>query len=157
MQQKQADLGYRQGLVIFFLLLGPTVKNKIHAHPPPLHLISYVSVHPLSSDLNTKFFFIIYSLLCTQGASLVAQTVKNLPARQEIPVRPLGLGRHLGERNDNALQCSCLKNSLEKGTWWATAHRVARVRHDWNDLAYIHSNLPTHSRPHHTSGFQIWA
>ena len=122
MQQKQADLGYRQGLVIFFLLLGPTVKNKIHAHPPRLHLTSYVSVHPLSSDLNTKFFFIIY----TQGASLVAQTVKNLPEMQETLVRPPGLGRHLGERNDNPLQCSCLEKSLEKGTWWATAHRVAK-------------------------------
>ena len=59
MQQKQADLGYTQGLFFFFfsLLLGPTVKNKIHAHPPPLHLASYVSVCPLSSDLNTKFFY----------------------------------------------------------------------------------------------------
>ena len=63
MQQKQADLGYIQELVIFSLLLGPTVKNQIHAHPPPLYLASYVSVCPLSSDLNTKFLFIIYSLL----------------------------------------------------------------------------------------------
>ena len=55
----------------------------------------------------------------------MVQTVKNLPAMQETPVRPPGLGRQLGERNDNPLQCSCLENSMEKGTWWATAHRVA--------------------------------
>ena len=70
-------------------------------------------------------------------ASLVAQSVKNLPAMQEttcstgdlgsIP----GLGRSPGEGNGNPLQDSCLQeNSMGKGAWWAIAHGVARVRHN---------------------------
>ena len=36
-----------------------------------------------------------------------------------------GLGRHLGERNGNLLQNSCLENSTDKGAWWAIVHGVA--------------------------------
>ena len=45
--------------------------------------------------------------------SLVAQTVKNLLAVQEIP----GLGRSSGEGNGNPLQYSCQENSTDRGTW----------------------------------------
>ena len=31
-----------------------------------------------------------------------------------------GLGRSRGEGNGNPLQYSCLKNSMHRGTWWAT-------------------------------------
>ena len=43
-------------------------------------------------------------------ASLVAQTVKNLPARQETQVQSLGQEDSLGEGNGNLLQYSCLRN-----------------------------------------------
>ena len=43
-----------------------------------------------------------------------------------IPV----LGRSPGEGNSNPLQYSCLGNPMDRGTWWATVHGVARVRHD---------------------------
>ena len=36
-----------------------------------------------------------------------------------------GLGRLLGEGNDNPIQPSCLQNSMDRGDWWATVHRVA--------------------------------
>ena len=29
-----------------------------------------------------------------------------------------------GEGNGNPLQYSCLENSLDRGTWWATVHEV---------------------------------
>ena len=32
------------------------------------------------------------------------------------------LGRSPGEENDNPLQYSCLENSMDRGTWWATDH-----------------------------------
>ena len=38
-----------------------------------------------------------------------------------------------GEGNDNPLQYSCLENSMDRGAWRATAHGVARVRHDLRD------------------------
>ena len=39
-----------------------------------------------------------------------------------------GMGRSPGEGNGNPLQCSCLENPMGRGTWWTTAHGVARVR-----------------------------
>ena len=47
--------------------------------------------------------------------SLVVQTVKNLPAMQEIP----GLGRSPGEGHGNPLQYSCLENPMDRGPLWA--------------------------------------
>ena len=49
----------------------------------------------------------------------VAQTVKNLPAMQEIWVLSLG-------RNSNLLQYSCLRNPMDRGTWWATVLGVSK-------------------------------
>ena len=41
-----------------------------------------------------------------------------------------GLGRSPGEGNCNPLQYSCLENPMDRGTWWATVHWVARAGHD---------------------------
>ena len=37
-----------------------------------------------------------------------------------------GLGRSLGEENDNPLQYSSLKNPMDRGAWRATVHGVAK-------------------------------
>ena len=39
-----------------------------------------------------------------------------------------GSGRSPGEGNGNPLQNSCLKISMNRGTCWATVHRVTRSR-----------------------------
>ena len=74
------------------------------------------------------FYFILFFI--GVWASLIAQSVKNLPAMQEtwgsIPVS----GRCPAEGNGNPLQYSCLRNPMDKGAWWATVHGVQRVRHD---------------------------
>ena len=36
-----------------------------------------------------------------------------------------------GEGTGNPLQCSCLENPMNGGAWWATIHRLQRVRRDW--------------------------
>ena len=61
------------------------------------------------------------------GASLVAQTVKNLPANAKdtgdgglIP----GWGRSPREGNDNPLQYSCLGNPMDREAWQATIHGI---------------------------------
>jgi len=54
-------------------------------------------------------------------ASLVAQSVKNLPAVQET-----GVGKIPGEENGNPLQYSCLENIMDRGAWWAVVHGVAK-------------------------------
>ena len=48
-------------------------------------------------------------------ASLVAQLVKNLPARQETPVQFLGREDSPGEGNGNPVQLSCLENPMDRG------------------------------------------
>ena len=37
-----------------------------------------------------------------------------------------GLGRLPGGGHDNPLQYSCLENSMDRGIWWATVHRVTK-------------------------------
>ena len=37
-----------------------------------------------------------------------------------------GLGRSTGGGHGNPLQYSCLENPMDRGTWWAAVHRVAR-------------------------------
>ena len=56
---------------------------------------------------------------------MVAQKVKNLPAVQEIWIPSLGQ-EESPEKGNNPLQYSCLENSMDKGAWWATVHRVAK-------------------------------
>ena len=37
-----------------------------------------------------------------------------------------GLGKSLGEGNDNPLQYSCLENSMDRGAWKAIVHGVMK-------------------------------
>ena len=39
-----------------------------------------------------------------------------------------GLGRSPGERNGNPLQCSCLRNPMDREAWWAAVHGVTKNR-----------------------------
>ena len=51
--------------------------------------------------------------------------VKNLPASAgDVGLIP-NPGRSSGEGNGNPLQRSCLENPVDRGAWWATAHRMA--------------------------------
>ena len=55
-----------------------------------------------------------------------ASVVKNLPAnagyRGSIP----GSGKSPREGNANPLQYSCLGNPMDRGSWWATVHGIAK-------------------------------
>ena len=86
------------------------------------------------------------SLQCS-WASLVAQTVKNLPAMQ---VRSLGWEDTLEEATGNPLQYSCLENPMDRGAWWDTVHGWHRVRHGWETK---HSTA--HEHPHPCRGSEV--
>ena len=45
------------------------------------------------------------------------------------PCSTHGLGRSPGKGNGNPLQCSCLRNPIDRGAWQATVRNFA-VRHD---------------------------
>ena len=44
-----------------------------------------------------------------------------------------GSGRSPGEGNGNPLPYSCLENSLDRGAWWATVHRVTKSQTGLSD------------------------
>ena len=56
------------------------------------------------------------------GGSNGKESVCNAGDPGSIP----GSVRSPGEENGNSLQYSCLKNSTERGAWWAIVHRVAK-------------------------------
>ena len=47
----------------------------------------------------------------------------------------LGSGSSPGEGIGYPLQYSCLENFMNKGTWWATVHRVAKSRTQMKQLS----------------------
>ena len=72
-------------------------------------------------------------------ASLVSQMIKNLPTIQDTWVRRPwvekifpALGRSPGGGHGNPFQYSCLENPMDRGTWWATVHGVAK---SWTKLS----------------------
>ena len=66
--------------------------------------------------------------------------VNSLPAMQETGVKSLGLEDPL--EKEIAIHSSSLawKIPMDRGTWQATVHRVARVKHDLatNTFTYLH-------------------
>ena len=68
--------------------------------------------------------------MCDVWASHMVPVVKNPPAivgdvrdGGSIP----GSGRFPGRGHGNSLQYSCLENPVDKGVWWATVFRVAKI------------------------------
>ena len=88
-----------------------------------MHL--YIVIFLSQQCLSHYIFIVQYYYL---QASLVAQTVKHLPAMQETRVRSLSQEDTPGEGNGNPLQYSCLENPMERGAWWAAVHGVAKSR-----------------------------
>ena len=71
--------------------------------------------------------------------------VKNPPASagdiQDTGSVP-GSGRSSGGGNGKPLQYSCLENPMDRGAWWATAHRVTKSQIRLKRLALmIHIDL----------------
>ena len=48
------------------------------------------------------------------------------------------LGRSPGEGNGNPLQYSCLENPMDRGSWQATVHGVAKSRTQLSDFTSLH-------------------
>ena len=78
----------------------------------------------------------------TWGASQVVIVVKNLP-NNAWEMRHSGsnpeLGRAPGGEHGNPLQYSCLENPMDREARRVTVVGSQRVRHDWSDLAFMHT------------------
>ena len=67
---------------------------------------------------------VFYFYLDFPGGSDGKASAYNVGDLGSIP----GSGRSPGEGNGNPLQDSCLENPMDRGTWWATVHGVAKSR-----------------------------
>ena len=82
--------------------------------PPPQPHTPHSITHPTDLSLwNSPYL---------PGDFPVAQTVKNLPARQETRGSISGLGSSSGEGNGNPPQYSCPGNPMDRGGWRATVY-----------------------------------
>ena len=53
-----------------------------------------------------------------------------------------GSGKSPGEGNGNPLQYSCLENPMERGSWRATVHGVAKSRTRLSDFTVLYCTVP---------------
>ena len=101
-----------------------TINDPTSTHLYHLKLIVCIRVH--------SWYCIFYGFgqKCTDTWSFPGGTVvKNLSANAE-EAGDLGSipesGKSPQAGNSNALQYSCLENSMDRGAWWATVHGVAK-------------------------------
>ena len=66
-------------------------------------------------------------------ASRVAQLVKNLPATRETWIQSLGWEDPLGEGMATHSSILAWRIPMDRGTWWATIHGVAKSRIQLSD------------------------
>ena len=71
-------------------------------------------------------------------ASLVAQTVKNLPAIWETWVQSLGWEDPLGEGMATHSSILAWRIPMDRGAWWATVLGVAKSRTGLSGCVHMH-------------------
>ena len=91
----------------------------------------------LSNSDNFDNLLFVYDLLEALNSMKIVHifawslVVKNLPARagdaRDVGLIPR-LGKSPGKRHGNPLRYSCLENAMNRGAWWATVHRIARLK-----------------------------
>ena len=98
--------------------------------------------------LNTKALHVhgatkFEELSGLEGASLVARLVKN-PTANAGDTKDTGSvpkwGRSPGVGNGNPLQYSYPENSMDRGTWQATVHRVTKSQTQLNTHTHTHTH-----------------
>ena len=106
------------------------------------HLCGFYALHfPLLVALSLNLQ--IWWALGFSGGSDVKESACNVGDPTSIP----GSGRSPGEGIGSPLQYSCLENSRDRGTWWATVHGAAK---SWTRITlslvctYILSYFATH-------------
>ena len=101
------------------------------------------------SNVNCWVAFLFWLILITCKGFPDSSAVKNLPNNAgdtgDVGSIP-GSGRSTGVGNVNLLQDSCLKNSVDKGAWWATGHGVTKSQTRVSNWPHTHTSFVKGSR-----------
>ena len=89
-----------------------------------------------SGSQTNNYLFSELNSLFLNASSLVAQTVKCLPAIRVDPGSIPGSGRSPGEENGTLLQYSCLKYPMDGGAWQVSVHGVTKSRTQLSDFTF---------------------
>ena len=57
-----------------------------------------------------------------------------------------GWERCPGEGNGSPLKYSCLENSMDRGSWWATVHGVLKNQTQLSNYTHTHTHTCTHAQ-----------
>ena len=82
------------------------------------------------SLLSSQYLYIVYP-----GGTVVKNPPANAGDADSVPAS----GRSSGGGNGNPLQCSCLDNPIDRGSWQATVHRVAKGWTQLSNWAHTHT------------------
>ena len=101
-----------------------------------IYIHTYIYIHPgeYYSAIKNEILSCVITWINLEGVMLNAvvpgdAAVKNVPTdlggTRDTGLIP-GSGRFSGGGNGNLLQYSCLENSMDRGVWQATVHRVTK-------------------------------
>ena len=127
-------------------------KMCLHLGPffPSLTALRSVASSPTSTLVSGMASIKNWGIPWGLWTSLVAQMVKNLPEMPDPGLIPES-GRFFGEGHDYPLQYSCMENSMNRGAWSATLHRVAK---SWTWLKWLGALAYSHTQTH-TEGYIV--
>ena len=133
-------------------------EQHVDFYPSFLKLSTLVSLRPQSTGFLPRQWSFFFSHLCWlfllessgfchlqtgichlppqgfPGGSVVKSPPANAGDAGLIP----GLGRFSGEENGNPFWYPCLGNPMDRRTWWATVHVVAKSQTRFNSWACTH-------------------
>ena len=88
-------------------------------------------------------YLLVRSALVFPGGSVGKEPACNARDTRDVGSNPRS-GKSPGGRHGNPLQCSCLKNPTDRGTWWVTVHGVAK---SWTWLKWLSNHIEKCCRP----------
>ena len=88
------------------------------------HLAAHLDVANLAES-DEMFLRCQEHRRASQLVAVVKKPLANAGDVRDVSLIP-GLGTSSGGWQGNPLQCSCLQNTMDRGAWWATIHRVAK-------------------------------
>ena len=93
-------------------------------------------------------------------ASLMTQTVKNLPAMQEAWVQSLSWEDPLEEGMASHSSILALRNPMDRDAWWAIVHGVKRIGPDWttkhSTASTLSNDLPQEYQDHKQGKYSLF-